>query len=102
MVLNLDQQNWFYFGYNHQINDSRGILKKEVIKVVAILSLVSHKHIVQATRAKPEHTSCLDQATLGCFDGKVHPATPTVGVHSAALIVSVHPAAPMVRVHPLP
>jgi hypothetical protein len=31
----------------------------------------------QAARAKPEHTSCPDQAAPGCPDVRVHPAAPT-------------------------
>ena len=30
-------------------------------------------------RAKPEHTSCPDQAAPGCPDFRVHPAAPTLG-----------------------
>jgi hypothetical protein len=33
----------------------------------------------QAARAKPEHTSCPDQAAPGCPDIRVHPAAPTLG-----------------------
>jgi hypothetical protein len=38
----------------------------------------------QAARAKPEHTSCPDQAAPGCPDVRVHPAAPTFRVHPAA------------------
>jgi hypothetical protein len=41
-------------------------IKIEVIIAVVVLSLISHKCIAQATRAKPEHTSCPDQAMPGC------------------------------------
>ena len=33
----------------------------------------------RAARAKPEHTSCPNQATPGCPDVRVHPAAPTLG-----------------------
>jgi hypothetical protein len=38
----------------------------------------------RAARAKPEHTSCPDQAAPSCPDVRVHPAAPTFRVHPAA------------------
>jgi hypothetical protein len=39
----------------------------------------SRERAARAARAKPEHTSCPDQATPGCPDVRVHPAAPTLG-----------------------
>ena len=39
----------------------------------------SRERAAQAARAKPEHTSCPDQAALGCPTVRVHPAAPTLG-----------------------
>jgi hypothetical protein len=39
----------------------------------------SRERAVRAARAKPEHTSCPDQAAPGCPDVRVHPAAPTLG-----------------------
>jgi hypothetical protein len=69
MVQKLEHQNWFYVHCNHKIKDSQGILKIAVNVEVVVLSLMSRKHIARAARAKPEHTSCLDQATPGCLIG---------------------------------
>ncbi len=44
----------------------------------------SCERAARAARAKPEHTSCPDQATPGCPDVRVHPAAPTFRVHPAA------------------
>jgi hypothetical protein len=68
MVLNLEQQKLIHFSHNHKLKDSRGILEIEVIIAVVVLSLASHEHVVQATRAKPKHTSSLNQATLSCLN----------------------------------
>jgi hypothetical protein len=39
----------------------------------------SCERAARAARAKPEHTSCPDQAASGCPDVRVHPAAPTLG-----------------------
>jgi len=39
----------------------------------------SCERAARAARAKPEHTSCPDQAAPGCPDVRVHPAAPTLG-----------------------
>jgi hypothetical protein len=44
----------------------------------------SRECAARAARAKPEHTSCPDQAAPGCPDVRVHPAAPTFRVHPAA------------------
>ena len=44
----------------------------------------SRERAARAARAKPEHTSCPDQAAPGCPDVRVHPAAPTFRIHPAA------------------
>jgi hypothetical protein len=39
----------------------------------------SRERAARAARAKPEHTSCPDQAAPGCPDVRVHPAAPMLG-----------------------
>ena len=51
----------------------------EVEFVHFLIQIVSYQFIQQAARAKPEHTSCPDQAAPGCPDVRVHPAAPTLG-----------------------
>jgi hypothetical protein len=58
------------------------------------IQIVLYEFIQQAARAKPEHTSCPDQAAPGCPDVRVHPAAPTLGY--------VHPAAPTLGYTRLP
>ena len=50
----------------------------------------------RAARAKPEHTSCPNQAAPGCPDVRVHPAALTLGYTRLPrpLAFRVHPAAP--------
>ncbi len=43
------------------------------------IQIRTYEFIEQAARAKPEHTSCPDQAAPGCPDVRVHPAAPTLG-----------------------
>jgi hypothetical protein len=51
----------------------------EEVNCIVRIHTPSREGEARATRAKPEHTSCPDQATPGCPDVRVHPAAPTLG-----------------------
>ena len=60
--------------------DGRGAAMAAAMTAMA----ARRERAAQAARAKPEHTSCPDQAAPGCPDVRVHPAAPTFRVHPAA------------------
>ena len=49
------------------------------IQIVYYEFIQQREREARAARAKPEHTSCPDQAAPGCPDVRVHPAAPTLG-----------------------
>ena len=54
------------------------------MNIIVQIHTASRERAARAARAKPEHTSCPDQAAPGCPDVRVHPAAPTFRVHPAA------------------